>query len=362
MRKAILTVLWILLCINVQSVNAQSTEILHIINERLSIPQESECDSIIEHNGYLIHVVKDKCKIKHIGLNLFSDEMKTSFDEDILNFIEEALLAKALKINGNQYEKLVITNGNIYDFKKLSPESKCTVNIHNSQLLISEWTVAGKAVSIKVPIGYDTAVKGSRSDIENEFISRLKSSVANRLDFEIYDKDKLEPYGKDKLIYPGNTYKSKDISRNTYFNIADLKPLWDVDYPLESMSNLFICPSEGYDNIRINLTILKHEYGEKDIVSIFLNQLLSVCESDGCIPYWGVEKFENGILHGALFLYNQKKGYNHVIKIECIPDEIINNNGEIKARASLFIPTNNVDNLYSPYFKKNDKERIKYER
>ncbi len=361
MRKVVLMILWIILCLNAQSSNAQSTEIHQIIAGQLPIPQESECDSIIEHNGYLIHVVKKCCKIKHIGLNLFSDKMKASVDEDILNFIEEGLLAKALNINGEQYGKLVITKGNIRDFIKLSPESVCTVNMHNSKHLTSEWTVAGKAVSIKVPIGYDTAAKGTRTDIENDFISRLKSSAGNRLGFVIQDKNKLEPYGKDKLIYPGATYKSKDITRNTYFNSTDLKPIWDADLPLESMSNMFICPSEGYDSIQINLTILKHEYGERDAVSISLNQLLSVCESDGCLSYWGVEKYENGILHGALFLYNQKKGYNHVIKIECIPDEIINNKGEVKARASLFIPTNNVNNLYSPYFKETDKEKIKYD-
>ena len=44
------------------------------------------------------------------------------------------------------------------------------------------------------------------------------------------------------------------------------------------------------------------------------------------------------------------------------PEEIINGNGQIKARASLFIPTNNVYNLYSPYVKKSKNERIDYEK
>lgn len=54
------------------------------------------------------------------------------------------------------------------------------------------------------------------------------------------------------------------------------------------------------------------------------------------------------------------QGYDHVFSIECKPEDVIDGNGTIKARASLYIPTNNVDNLFQPYVKKSKNEKINY--
>lgn len=350
------------LCSYAQAENKRIIELLSTQDEHISIPDELECDTIVDINGYAVHIIKDNSRIKHIGLNLFSDEMKKSVDKDFLNYIEEALLAKSLKIDDELYDKLVISKGTICDFKSLTPESACTVNTLNSKSMSVEWAKDNKKISVSIPIGYDTSSSGNRSDIENGFISRLSSFKGRRLEFATLDKELLEPYGDDMFIYPGATYQSKDVTRNTYFNSKDINPVWDAGLPLESMANLFIFPSDKYGDTKVNLTILKHEYGEKESVTISLNQLLSVCEDDGCVPYWGVEKYENGILDGALFLYNQQKGYDHVLKIECNPIAVISSKADIKARASLFIPTNNVQNLYSPYVKKTEKEKIKYDK
>lgn len=93
-----------------------------------------------------------------------------------------------------------------------------------------------------------------------------------------------------------------------------------------------------------------------------MDRFLAYCEEEGCVPFWGVEKFHNGKLEGALFIYNQDQGYDHVLKIDCIPQEVIEGKGSITARASLFVPTNNVNNLFQPYIKKTDKERIRYDK
>ncbi len=352
--------LGLIICSYAQAENKRIIELLSTQIECISIPDE--CDTIVDINGYAVHIIKKYGKIKHIGLNLFSDEMKQLLNEELFNYIEEALLAKSLNLNDELYEKLVISKGIISDFKSLTPESACTVNTLNSKSMSIEWAKDNKEISVSVPIGYDTSSKGNRSDIENDFISRLSSFKGSRLEFPPLDKNLLEPYGEDKFIYPGATYQSKAVTRNTYFNSKDINPVWDADLPLESIANLFIFPSDRYGDPKVSMTILKHEYGEKESLSISLNQLLSVTENEGCVPYWGIEKYENGILEGALFLYNQQRGYDHVLTIECNPIDVINHMGEIKARASLFIPTNNVQNLYSPYVKKTEKEKIKYDK
>lgn len=354
---------FILIFIGIMWLNAYShpsypKELYAVINSQLKVPIEAECDSIVEHGGYRIHVIQKEGLIEHCGLNIFSDEMKSAVDVNLLNFIEEGLLAKVLDKYEGYYEKLIISRGSIRDFKYISPETSCKVNIANSKQLSAEWLIGDKTISLVLPLGYDTSSNGLRSEIENQLISRLRCCDKPRQVFQVNNPNDLEPYGENLLIYPGSTYQGKDISRNIYLNSVDLSPVWDVNSPLESIANLFLLPSLVYGEVLVDLTILKHEYGEKDILEVSVSQMLAACEEEGCIPYWGVERFNDGYLEGALFLYNQIKGYDHIIKIECEPEKVIASSGKIKARASLFVPTNNVYDLYSPYVKKTEKEKI----
>ena len=143
----------------------------------------------------------------------------------------------------------------------------------------------------------------------------------------------------------------------------DLKPVWTTAQPLESMANLFLFPSEAYGEKMIELTVLKHEYGTREKLTVPLAGLLAVCESEGCETYWGVETYENGLLCGALFFRNRRGGYDHVLKIECNPTEVIGGTGKLTARASLYVPTNNIHNLMAPIPDKEGKSRkIRYGR
>lgn len=178
-----------------------------------------------------------------------------------------------------------------------------------------------------------------------------------------FDLNTSEPYDDDKYIIPGSSYQNKNITRNIYLTTDSvINPIWDSKFPLESIANLFICPNEIYRDIELNVTVLKHEYGEKENFIVALDTFLAYCEEEGCVPFWGVEKFHGGKIEGALFLYNQGQGYDHVLKIDCDPKAVIENNGSISARVSLFVPTNNVNNLFQPYIKKSDKEKIHYDK
>ena len=338
--------------------------IVQLINHDIliQIPESENCDTICDIKGYEVHIIKDRGEIIHIGLNLFTEEVKRSTDKSLLDFVEEALLAKVLNVKSNVYDRLVISKGGVTDFSALSPQSDYSLNNSNSKSMAIEWPLSDRSISVTMPLNYDVLSSGSREEIENDFITKIKNFKGSRISFEPIDTLKLEPYGEDKLIYPGDSYLNSFITRNIYFRIDNTYPVYDTHSPVESIANLFIFPSEVSDSIKVDLTIFKHEYGEKENFVIPLSQLLAACEDNGCIVFWGMEKYEEGILEGSLFLYNNFRGYDHVLKISCKPEEILNNKGSITARASLFIPTNNVQNLFSPYIKKNDNERIKYEK
>lgn len=202
-----------------------------------------------------------------------------------------------------------------------------------------------------------------RSATEDTFIATLRAGAGSRAAFEAFPADDLEPYADNLYVLPGDSYLNKEITRNVYLVVAEdaVSPVWSDTLPAESMANLFVYPFDGYPRVNVDVTVLKHEYGQKETVTTPLDCLIATCESDGCKAFWGVEKIEDGMLQGSLFMYNPTKNYDHVFKIECRPADVIAGKGRIKARASLFVPTDNVHNLYAPHIRKTEQERIKYE-
>lgn len=357
-RLLVILVIW---C-NILAHGSNPEAFMQFINQEalIQFPETDNCDTICDIKGYEVHIIKDQGKICHIGLNLFTDEVKRSTDKSLLDFVEEALLAKILNVKNEVYDRLVINKGNLSDFSSLSPQSDYSLTNSNSKSMTIEWPISDGYVCVTMPLNYNVLSTGSRAEIENEFITKIKTFKGSRISFESIDTLRLEPYGENKYIYEGASYRNKYITRNIYLNSDNISPVYEIQSPVESIANLFIYPSEISDSIQIDLTILKHEYGEKYNMSLPLNKFLAACEDDGCIAYWGFEKYEHDVLEGSLFLYNKYRGYDHVIKVECNPEAVLNKQGRIQARASIFIPTNNIQNLYSPYINKDENEKIRY--
>ena len=319
-----------------------------------------DCDTVVAYEGYDVHVVKNDGKISHYGLNLFTDNAKKNVGKDVLNQLEKELLKLVLNTDSDDVSVKLIS-GNLKNLKSITPETSHSIKTSNSRDLLVEWETNNGLVKVSMPLNYQSIKGGSRSDIEKAFLADVKKHNKSRN--AAFDLKTAVPYGDDKYIIPGYSYQNKDITRNIYLTTDSVvNPIWDSNFPLESIANLFICPDDIYGNIELNVTVLKHEYGEQEKFSIPLERFLAYCEEEGCVPFWGVEKFNDGKIEGALFLYNRKQGYDHVLKIDCVPQDVINGNGSITARVSLFVPTNNVNNLFQPYVKKSDKEKIRYDK
>lgn len=296
-------------------------------------------------------------------LNLFSEDDKAYCGKAMLEYIEAALYRRTLGETPED-DRLSILQGEISDFKKINASTPYSIRNTNARTLTVEWEVDGHAVIVSLPVGYDTASGGlSRAEVENNFIAKLRDGSVRRLRFEGFSADTLKPYSDSLYILPGESYQIDEINRNVYFSKGEkgFSPIWDAGMLQESVADMFIYPSAVYDDVQLDLIVLKHEYGEKATLELPLNRLLAVCEQEGCIPYWGLEKREGEIIEGSLFLYNEWLGYDHVIKVEMNAADVINGRGKVKARASLYVPTNNVGNLFQPYVRKSEKERIVYD-
>jgi hypothetical protein len=358
MRKILMAVCFIAIVSYFQAWADGKDVVVYTIEDL--VDSVADCDTIVVYDGYNVHIVKENGTITHYGLNLFTDDVKNTIGKDILNRLETDLF-KLSVVKNVENVSVKLISGDLNNLKNISSETAHSITTANSRNLYVEWDSANGNIKVSMPLNYQTIKGGSRADIENSFVSDIKNCELRRSE-TYFNLEAAEPYGDDKYIIPGYSYQNKNITRNIYLTSNSvINPIWDSNYPLESIANLFICPNDIYGDIELNVTVLKHEYGEQDKFTINLDRFLAYCEDEGCIPFWGVETFHDDKIEGALFLYNQEQGYDHVLKIDCIPHEVIEGNGPITARASLFVPTNNVHNLFQPYIKKTDKEKIRYD-
>lgn len=327
---------------------------------RLHLP--ATCDTVITRDDYAIRIVRKDSVMSHIGLNMLPQGVRETLGEATAGYVESALLAQALGVHPDGLKPVQITEGGIADFKAIGPSTDVSLTNDNSRLVTIRWQTEGKATAIAVPVHYQTTRTGSRSDTEHDFIAALANGTAEEIGGMAIDTARLEPYGKDLYILPGSTYQNEDISSSVYVRRGDTaRPVWEADYPQESIANLFVFPSDIYAKVPVQVRVLRHEYGVQDTVTTTVGHLLAVARAEGCRPYFGVEKSDSDRLEAALFLYNQQQGYVHVLNIVCDPAAVIGGGATVMVRASLYVPTSNIHNLVAPYKKKTEKERIKYD-
>lgn len=193
------------------------------------------------------------------------------------------------------------------------------------------------------PSGLRALTEYSRMMVEESFMAGVRGPASPRDSLPPYDPDALEPYGDSMYVLPSGSYLSDEITCNIYLESDSATcPAWSADAPLESIANLMVSRATGSGDVTIELSVLRHEYGRKDTFPTTVGQLLSYCLEDGCQPYWGVESYDGDTLRGTLFLHNPHMGYDHVLRVECKPSEVISGTGSLRARASLYIPIYNL--------------------
>lgn len=326
------------------------SRIMRILDCDGSLTDMEQLDTLITYNGYDVHIVKNHNGIQFAGLNLFCDDVAQIAGRDVLDYVESTLLSRVLGVESDDKDNIEFMSGNISDLRKVSPETQCDISNINSRSLSFVWIMDDdKTVALEMPLSYYNISDKSRSEIENDFIKRVKlgNNSLLRSGRFTFKPEMLQAYGEDVFVLPGQTYQQKEINRNVYFiGGTEPFPIYDEDYPVESIANLFIYPFDNIGSVDLELTVLKHEYGDKETFTSSIEDFMAVCEQEGCQAFWGLESYDGESLHGSLFLCNRRQGYNHVVKIECEPEKVIAGDGLIKGKASLYIPSNNIESLF----------------
>lgn len=307
-------------------------------------------------------------------IQLFGEAIREANPPAPLDYVERAYAAylNSDKEFANHYGNIRFNQGSWKSLSQVNDSTACTVEMLFGRYYVISWP---DIAEVEFPVQYDKLLGGIRTDIEDALITRLKDKSAqphveipNYFLSELRDESGL-------LVLAGEAYQLADINKNIYFiatrdtaktdtlsaekDSTAMMPkaslVYDSTYPAQSVANIFICGAK--QSIPITIVIPKHEYGKQETVITTVETLLQECIADGCEVYWGTESVADDELRGALFLYNMSYGYEHIMRITCDPRLIGSDKLTMQGRMSLFVPTNNVKNLYH---KNNPNARPKY--
>ena len=302
-----------------------------------------------DFKGNLYRVRKDSTKVIHIGKFLFPDQMRETENTKVLDFVEAAFACHTFSLTEPRFKHISFTKGTWEDLEKVNDSTACSLTNLAGRSYRIKWNSSDRKVIMTFPIEYDKLNNGTREEIEEAFISGLKrykvTSVRPQPTFSILQLQLL----KDSLfLLPGDKYIISNVNSHSYLipsEDGNAIFVYDRAFPAESLANLFTVGNERGMEIEIEIDVIKHEYGIKETLIVPLETLVQYGIMNGCRVYWGTESVEQGELKASVIFYNPDEGYDHIFRIKCPLSEWDSDSFRIQARASLFIPTSNVDNL-----------------
>ncbi len=340
----------------------QSVDVLHCKAQIDSLPNGSHI--ITTPEGRTIRAGKRYGRLVHLGIPLFSPLIYENHPP-IYDFIEFAALDHLYHISDNPftYKSLKVVEGKWDDVLYINETIPCTVDTEIGKRFQIKWEFGeGKNLVLEVPVEYDRLALMSRREIEELFLAEMRSYLApyNATPWTA-DVERLTTTDSIVWMLPGSYYMIPQINKNTYYLLEDsvYTLICDNAHPNESFANIVNAVSDELPSITLNISFSRYA-SEAESYRIGLADFVSYCQTTGCTAYWGLENLEGDIITGSIYFENNASSYCHVIRVKADLSHPIDSSFKMDARASIYIPTNYIGNLFQEYKPTEKKEKIKW--
>ena len=293
--------------------------------------------------------------VDHIGMLLFTEEMRQHGNAAVMDFLESALLYNTFGLTDNKlkYIDVKFLKGSWGQLLSLSPAATFTLGMIDGKAYEAVWREGDEEkVSLLMPVKYDMMMNAPRKELEHNFVRDLRAFRPQpRPDVCHIDTARLKAVleqGDTLYMLPGRHYMLPTVTDATYYRRTDSTgyvPVADARYPVQTVANAVLTGSGRLPEATVSLTVVASD-GNNDTVAVPLHNLVEFAKSQGCAPYFSYEETRDGTLHGALFLYNRERGYDHVLSLSCAVGDIGSDKLAFVSRAYLFAPTTNVKSVY----------------
>jgi hypothetical protein len=330
----------------------------------LRLPNDPQPDTdlgtVTVRNGKDIYAATDQYgEISHIGYRLFAPQLAEHYqNEPLFRFIERYLLELDLRIDGKapdlrmDVDQVVFTRGTPALLRTLTPESDFSFDLEEirNRFYRLTWTLGGtegREVSLVIPANCQL-IMGANA-IELEQLAERNILRATPFDRQTVLNRWAESEGfrgESALILDGGAYMSRYIRGDLYISeqLGRDHPVCTLWQPMQSVSNLMLT-GIGPGTYPLALTMNRYG-GKRDLLDVTLSQYIAFCLSEGCKLYFGVKQKTDTAVTGALFAYNAKYAYTHLLDVT-FPISLLGDkpadNERIHCTAYVYIPLKLLD-------------------
>ena len=284
--------------------------------------------------------------VSHIGIRLFSDEMRSLEKSPILDFLERYFLqlsyppksvSAANMVRDDQFRFLQGSLASVFD---LQPSDGFSYSF-DQNLYVAVWTRNGSALlEVSFPVEYGLISGENKIEAENNIMTDIQNTAITK---DIVDE-------KSNL---SGFYLVPDLSSRLYFDKGQL--IVNGLLQEQSVANLMLTTAVEGD-YRLAMTQVSYGF-KKTTADVSLGQWISFCKNNGCQLYFGIDHVgQDGSVNGIVLAVNQTENYNHVLTVR-VPMSIYDQRkGTIEAWLYPYIPTHNVRDMFAKFKSTNRKE------
>lgn len=294
-------------------------------------------------DGHPLTIHQEKQTIDHIGLQLFSAEVRKMSPSPIFDFLERYFLQL-------KYPPTVKSTTNMLrddQFRFLQGAPSGIDNIRTSDdfafsndnlRYTATWTRQGRVLlSVSFPVEYELISGENKIEAEDNLLSDIRKAII---------KQQKEDNRRN------DSYINECFTNRLYF-LHD-KLIYSSKHPAETLANLMLS-TEAQGQYDMNVTQISYGF-KKKVFQVPLRQWIAFCQNNGCQLYFGIEDLnDKGEISAVVLAVNQAENYNHVLTVSTNTSVIDAKRGVIEARLYPYVPTHNVMNMFSNYRKSNPK-------
>lgn len=344
-------VLYIIICLTV--VLTATAQITFRTSEQQRLATTLRIDVSKLHEGYnylsvgnqplTVHLQNNV--LDHIGLTLFSEEMRQMSQTPVFDFLERYFLQLKYPPSEKNAAEMArddevrFERGSIQTISELLPTDKFEYR-YDGRRYVASWSREDRQLLVvSFPVEYQLMSGENKIEAENHILNDILQTAI------VHIPDNMDSQQNDHYIV-------ESCTNRIYF--VGNRLVAGARYPAETVANMMLS-TEMKGNVRLRMTQV--EYGfRKSVVEVDLKQWITFCRNSHCQLFFGVDNVsDDGTVEAVVLAVNREENYNHVLTVTVPVDVIASQQGTVEARLYSYVPTQNIRNLFGAYRKSDPK-------
>lgn len=294
-------------------------------------------------------------EVEHIGLLLFSEDLRRQHPLPIYDFLERYLLAhNALPADADErfmmaWDKVHFSYGNAATALSLDTTTSFSESHVDLRVYKVAWTDGDKKLlEMSFLMDYQLLTGCNALELEKSLFKKIRRGLP-----KAYTQQQISLFADGtEYVKQGKFFISPLVRNDVYYTRTVIDTPWtlvcDSNRMIKTISNIMIASESDHD---LKMRIKLDKYGLRtDSATVDYKVWRQLCIDEGCQPYFGLKNKQGDVYKCSVFMVNETGGYLHLLSID-IPEPAVSMPDKKLALARLYcyIPLHNVsENVLNP--------------